>query len=148
QHPSVGPVFNKEFWGGYLIEELAPRQKVFIDGRADLYEAAGVLTDYLSIMRLAPNTPFLLRKYQVRSCLIEPDSPLATLLAQSPDWRRAYSDGISVIFVRKTEAAAGVLLPAEHRVFITFGVDLKPTGGLPRLLLVTLPGVLCLHQLS
>ncbi len=111
QHPSVGPVFNKEFWGGYLIKELGPRQKVFIDGRADLYEAAGVLSDYLSIMRLAPNTPFLLRKYQVNSCLIERGSPLATLLAQSPDWRRAYSDGISVIFVRKAEAAA----PTERK---------------------------------
>ena len=107
QHPSVGPVFDKEFWGGYLIEKLEPQQKVFIDGRADLYEAAGVLSDYLRIVSLAPNTPFLLRKYHVRSCLIRPGSPLATLLGQLPDWHRVYSDGISVIFVHSTKGRAG-----------------------------------------
>lgn len=104
QHPSVGPVFDKEFWGGYLIKELGTQQKVFIDGRAGLYEAAGVLSDYLSIVRLAPNTKFLLRKYHVRSCLIEPRSPLATLLGHSPGWQRVYSGANSVIFVRRTKS--------------------------------------------
>ena len=103
QHPSATPVFNKEFWGGYLINELAPQQKVFIDGRADLYEAAGVLSDYISIMRLSPDTPLLFRKYHVKSCLIRPDSPLAVLLARLPDWRRVYCDSISVIFVREAK---------------------------------------------
>lgn len=103
EHPSVGPVFDKEFWGGYLIEKLEPQQKVFIDGRADLYEAAGVLTDYLRIIGLAQNTPFLLRKYHVKSCLIRPDSPLATLLARMPAWQPVYSDGISVIFVHNAK---------------------------------------------
>ncbi len=103
EHPSVGPVFNDEFWGGYLIEELEPEQKVFIDGRADLYESAGVLSDYIRIMSLAPDTSFLLRKYHVRSCLIEPHSPLATLLAQLPGWRRVYSDRISVIYARRSK---------------------------------------------
>ncbi len=104
EHPSMGPVFNDEFWGGYLIEELAPQQKVFIDGRADLYESAGVLSDYIRITSLAPDTAFLLRKYHVRSCLIEPHSPLATLLAQLPGWRRVYSDRISVIYTRRSKA--------------------------------------------
>ena len=115
QHPSAGPVFNKEFWGGYLINELGPGEKVFIDGRADLYESAGVLSDYLSIMRLSPDTPFLFRKYHVRSCLIRPDSPLAVLLAQLPDWRRVYSDGISVIFVREAKTVDGKQGPRAGR---------------------------------
>jgi hypothetical protein len=105
-HPSLGPMFNDEFWGGYLIKELAPQQKVFIDGRADLYESAGVLSDYLSIMGIASNSRLLLRKYHIRSCLIEPNSPLATLLNQLPGWQRIYSDGLSVIFARKTETAS------------------------------------------
>lgn len=106
QHPSVEPVFDKEFWGGYLIKELGPKQKVFIDGRGGLYEPAGVLSDYLSIMSLAPNTMFLLRKYHVRSCLIERSSPLATLLSHSPGWHKVYSGQNSVIFMHTTKTSA------------------------------------------
>ena len=47
--------------------------KVFIDGRADIYERTGVLTDYLSIARLALPAPFLLNAYNVQSCLLERD---------------------------------------------------------------------------
>jgi len=104
EHPSAGPMFDKEFWGGYLIREMGPRQKVFIDGRANLYEEAGVLTDYLNIISLAPDTPFLLRKYHIKSCLIEPHSPLAVFLGHSPGWARVYADPLSIIFVRRKEA--------------------------------------------
>ena len=103
EHPPAGPMFDKEFWGGYLIRELGPRQKVFIDGRADLYEDAGVLADYLNILDLAPKTPFLLRKYHIESCLLEPHTPLAVFLGHSPGWTRVYSDALSVIFVRRKE---------------------------------------------
>lgn len=106
QHPALEPMYNEEFWGGYLIKRLWPQQRVFIDGRADLYEPAGVLSDYISIMSVPPDTPFLLRKYHVRSCLIKTDSPLATLLTQLPGWKRVYSDSISVIFVRRTRTEA------------------------------------------
>lgn len=101
RHPTLGPTFDKEFWGGYLIRELGPRQRVFIDGRGDLYEPAGVLADYLNIMSVVPDTPFLLRKYRINACLIEPQSPLAIFLARSPAWTRAYTGPLSVVFVRR-----------------------------------------------
>lgn len=102
-HPSVRPVFNKEFWGSYLARELGPERKIFIDGRPDPYEASGVLSDYLQIMNVAPSTPFLLRKYGVNACLIEPQSPLAVFLARLPGWKLAYTGHLSVIFVRRRE---------------------------------------------
>lgn len=105
-HPSVGRTFNEEFWGGYLIERLGPGKKVFIDGRAGLYEAAGVLTDYFDIARPSDNTLFLLRKYRVRSCLIKPGSPLAVYLAHTPGWSQVYSDGHSVLFVDQKQVAS------------------------------------------
>ncbi len=101
QHPSVGKTYNEEFWGGYLISSLGPEKKVFIDGRADLYEAAGVLTDYLDIAAPSDNALLLLRKYHVRSCLIKPGSPLAVYLAHSPGWHQAYSDALSVLYVQQ-----------------------------------------------
>jgi len=106
QHPSVGRTFNEEFWGGYLISKLEPEKKVFIDGRADLYEAAGVLTDYLDIAAPSDNTLFLLRKYHVSSCLIKPGSPLAVYLAHSPGWNQVYSDELSVLFVNQKQVAS------------------------------------------
>jgi hypothetical protein len=100
RHPAPGPMLNEYGWGGYLIWVSGGKQRVFIDGRTDIYEAAGVFPDYLAIMELDRRAPFLLRKYDVRSCLILHDAPLTTLLAASKDWREVYRDELSVIFVR------------------------------------------------
>jgi len=101
-HPGLGPTFNYFFWGGYLILNRAPAHQVFIDGRLDIYEYSGVLADYMSIISVSPDTEFLLRKYHVRSCLIPPDSSLATLLRASPGWEKVFRDRLSEIFVRKS----------------------------------------------
>jgi len=113
QHPAPRPMYNTYGDGGYLIWQLDGQNKVFIDGRADIYERTGVLADYLSISRLAPTAPFLLNAYNIQSCLIGRDDALATLLAASPEWRKAYSDNRSVLFVRRDQSARA--LPAgEH----------------------------------
>jgi hypothetical protein len=98
QHPAPGPMFNAYTFGDYLVWA---GQKVFIDGRGDLYEHGGVLSDYIQIVRLKPAALGILRNYGVQSCLIERDAPLATLLKVSPEWRQAYSDNTSVLFVRQ-----------------------------------------------
>lgn len=106
-HPVRGPMLNEYGWGGYMIWALSPKHKVFIDGRADIYEYAGVLTDYLSIVRLEPRTLALLRAYRIESCLIPRKAPLGTLLAALPDWEQVYADDVSVLFVRKQTPEAG-----------------------------------------
>jgi hypothetical protein len=100
QHPPPQPMYNTYGYGGYLVYTLNGRNKVFIDGRADVYERTGVLADYLSIARVAPTTLPLLQAYNVRSCLIERDEPLATLLAASSAWQKVYADELSVLFIR------------------------------------------------
>lgn len=99
KHPSVTRMFNNANWGSYLIFALGPSRKVFIDGRYGIYQYIGVLSDYLSITHIAPDTLFLLRKYRVRSCLIRRGSPLATLLASSPNWKQIYHDHLSVLLI-------------------------------------------------
>jgi hypothetical protein len=107
QHPVAGPTFNTYGWGGYLIWKL-PESKVFIDGRADLYEYAGVFKDYLAIMNLERDPRFLLSKYGVRACLIRNTEPLAVYLEAEPGWQRIYQDKIASVFVRvKPGAQAG-----------------------------------------
>jgi hypothetical protein len=99
EYPVAQPMLNEYGWGGYLIWSSGGQRKVFIDGRADIYESAGILTDYLKIMRLDPNAMALLGKYNIQSCMIQPDSPLATLLSALPGWRRVYVDRMSAIYV-------------------------------------------------
>ena len=99
EHPVPGPLFNEYFWGGYIIHTLGARQRVFIDGRADVYEHGGVHSDYLRIIDLDQQALWLLRKYGIRACLIRRGTPLATLIGALPDWKQVYADDVSVIFV-------------------------------------------------
>ena len=103
QHPPPLPMFNTYTYGGYLIYALDGRNKVFIDGRTDIYDQVGVLADYGSISRVEPIALQLLDAYSVQSCLIERNEALGTLLAASPHWQKVYADGQSVVFVRKSQ---------------------------------------------
>lgn len=94
-----GPIYNRYGWGGYLIFRLYPEYRVYVDGRADVYG-----DDFLFEMvntydgRRGWREP--LDRYGVRTVLISPDVPLASLLRIDKDWRKVYEDGQAVIFTR------------------------------------------------
>jgi hypothetical protein len=100
QHPVKGPMFNNYAYGGYLVGNL-PGQKVFIDGRGDLYEDAGVFGEYLELAQLKPAAFEVLRAHNIQSCLLDSKEPLAIALAVYPDWEKRYTDGVSALFVRR-----------------------------------------------
>ena len=100
-HEIPRPLFNSYNFGGYLVYA---NEKVFVDGRADPYERGGALADYFYITRVKPGALQVLHGYGVASCLLDRDEPLATLLASQPEWRRVYSDKLSVLFVRREVA--------------------------------------------
>ncbi len=108
QHPAPRPMFNSYGLGGYLIWQMSDVNKVFIDGRADIYERTGVLTDYINIARLALPAPYLLNAYNVQSCLLERKDILVTLLNASTEWQKVYGDPITVLYVRRARAAESV----------------------------------------
>lgn len=101
-HSAPRRMFNEYFFGGYLVWKMAPGHKVFIDGRGDVYEQAGVFSAYMKVTNLQPDTMAVLQSYRVDSCLVYQRSALATLLAASPRWKEIYRDNLSVIFVRDT----------------------------------------------
>jgi hypothetical protein len=105
-HPTPKPMFNSYGYGGYLVYQLSDVNKVFIDGRGDLYERRGVLADYLTISRLGVAAPVLLDAYGIQSCLIAHDDGLRTFLDASPGWQRVHTDPVSVLFVRRPRPAA------------------------------------------
>ncbi len=103
EHGIPEPLYNDYGWGGYLIWKFGNLHgsslPVFIDGRADIYDYAGVLRDDLDIADLKPDTPFLFDKYQLRTVFTNSDSALATYLRASPEWSIAYQDKLSTIFL-------------------------------------------------
>ena len=129
QNPVGGRLLNEYGWGGYLIWSLGPNHKVFIDGRADIYDYGGVLSDYMSMTLLKPKTLSLLRKYGVQACLLQRDAPLGTLLAASPGWERVYADEVSALFVRKEsqqEMWAGAAIAVPYAPFRPSGLPISP----------------------
>ncbi len=113
QHPLPGPMYNTYGYGGYLIWSL-PEHRVFVDGRADVYERGGAFADYLQVANLRPAAFTVLRSYGIQSCLLERSEALATVLSASPEWRQVYSDELSVLFVlrKASEIPSLELLPA------------------------------------
>jgi hypothetical protein len=92
------PMFDSYDFGGYLVWA---DQKVFVDGRSELYEWGGVLSDYMYIAMLKPGALNVLRMYGIQSCLLDRDQPLATVLKALPDWKTVYEDNRSVILVHQ-----------------------------------------------
>jgi hypothetical protein len=117
EHSVPGPLFNTYGYGGYMVEAGF---KTFIDGRGDLFEATGVLADYVYIKQLKPGALQVLRGYGIRSVLMGRGEPLLTVLAASPDWRRVYADDVSELYVKQDGAdapkqAVGESLPVAMR---------------------------------
>ncbi len=101
QHSVPGPMYNDYGFGGYLLWALGPEHKVFIDGRGDFYEQAGVFQDYISVQDIHPDALAILRSYHVNSCIIQRKSALATLLRARSDWKEIYKDPLGSIFIRE-----------------------------------------------
>jgi hypothetical protein len=62
-----GPMLNDYLSGGYLIW-AAPEYPVFIDGRSDVYEWSGVLSQFGDWATLKSDPNELLRRYKVNFC--------------------------------------------------------------------------------
>jgi hypothetical protein len=118
QHPVPGPMYNTYRFGGYLVFSRWPEQKVFIDGRGDLYEVNGVFSDYLAIANLKPPAFSVLKVYGIQTCVLERKEPLATVLTHHPDWKQVYADDVSVLFVRKTFLATGSNVSSGDRTLL------------------------------
>jgi hypothetical protein len=94
------PVFNEYGWGGYMIWNLYPDYRVYIDGRADVYGDA-YLEEFLKTHDGRAGWRVPLEREGVRTVVVKPDAPLASLLRQDAEWRNVFEDEQAVIFVRE-----------------------------------------------
>jgi hypothetical protein len=97
------PLYNNYGWGGYLIRRLYPNYRVYIDGRADVYGDSFTL-EAVRTFDGKPDWRKPLERLGIRTVIITPDSPLASLLREDDTWTRAYEDRQAVIFTRSLSA--------------------------------------------
>lgn len=94
-----GPMLNEYVFGDFLIWAL-PEEKVFIDGRGDVFDWTGVLQEYGRWVLLQEDPAILPDKYKIRFCLISKDAPMTHVLPHLPGWRKVYSDDVAAVFAR------------------------------------------------
>jgi hypothetical protein len=101
QHPVHAPMFNEYGFGGFLVGQL-PELPVFIDGRGDLYERAGIFGEYIEVADLKPAAFRILDQHHIQACLLHRKDALSTALGAMPGWELRYSDALTAIYVRRT----------------------------------------------
>ena len=99
EHDIREPIFCPDQWGGYLIYRLYPQTKVLVDDRHDLY-GDQFFKDYLRVIFVQPGWNKVLDEKHVNWILVQKDSSLGTILAQTADWKLFHEDGTAVLFRR------------------------------------------------
>lgn len=117
-----GRMFNDYAQGGYLIHRLYPAQRVFIDGRADMYGDPFV-NEYIAITHARANWKEKFDAHGIDYVLLPRDAPLRQLMLTHPDFRLVYDDGRDSILVREAAQFAhlATVSPGHHAV--------APRGG-------------------
>jgi len=102
-HHLPGPIYNRYGWGGYLIYQLYPDYRVYIDGRADVYGDA-FFTEAVHTYDGLLNWRDSLNKYNIQTVIIEPDVALTLFLRNDDqEWSKVYEDDQAVIFCRSRQ---------------------------------------------
>lgn len=98
QHGHQGPVLSTDFWGGYLIYRLDPKEKVVLDDRHDLYGEA-FFKSYLKMYRGESGWQQFLKEHPSGCALFTRDAAITNLLLENPNWKPVYEDDVAVILV-------------------------------------------------
>ncbi len=101
-----GRVFNAYYFGGYLIYKGFPKDGVFVDGRADMYNE--FLKNYFDVVDLKPEWKKILVRFDIEWMLLAANSPLSVLLLETDQWSLVYADKVANIFVRRGSVNAGL----------------------------------------
>lgn len=95
----TGRMFNEYGEGGYLIYRLYPAQRVFVDGRADLYGNA-FLKEYFQIVNGGPAWKEKLEARGVDYAVLPKQVPLRQLLLSDGGYKLVYDDERHSVVVR------------------------------------------------
>lgn len=122
----TGPMFDFE-GGGYLIWRLWPEQKVFLDGRNEVYVGRPV-NDYLSIVEQRPGWRSLVdQKYKINYFVMWYRTPvdlyannITVSLMREEGFKLVYWDDTSIILVRDVPENAALVQKYGYSVINPF----------------------------
>ena len=107
-----GRIFNTYGYGGYLIYRLYPEQKVFIDGRADMY-GDDFLKIYKEIAEGLPDWEKEFDQYDIDYIICWKKAPIRQLLLTRGDFKLVYDDMYNSVLVKNTERYAYLIAEFE-----------------------------------
>ncbi|HLJ18298.1 MAG TPA: hypothetical protein VKV15_27655, partial [Bryobacteraceae bacterium] len=97
-------IFTDDEWGDYLIFNLYPGHKVFVDGRSDFY-GQDFEQKYLDLMEAKYDWEQYLNRYQVDTIVLSTKTALASVIKESRNWRLIYDDSIAIVFTAVRDRA-------------------------------------------
>lgn len=128
-NPLPSNMYNTYGPGGYLLYQLGPQTKVFMDGRNDVYTPKvwqdhwdiqnGVISLDEAVSRYGLNTFFI----YCRENTANPQN-LANRLTAHHDWRLVYFDDSYAIYVRQSPQTTDYLKGREFRYVSPFALEL------------------------
>jgi hypothetical protein len=92
-----GPIFNSYNWGAYILWELYPDYRTFVDGRTDLFDDE-ILKSYLATWRGEPEWREVFDRWNIHLVFVEPNAPLRDQLELN-GWKSIYVDDQAIILV-------------------------------------------------
>ncbi|MBN1297351.1 tetratricopeptide repeat protein, partial [bacterium] len=137
-HEIQGNMFNTFAFGGFLLWELFPDPRVFIDGRLFVY-MNGVLHDYREVIAGRMDLDQLNRKYGVTWFVlaypeagVTVDESLYGALKSRKDWVPVYWDDNAMLFVRDDGKNSAVIAEDGFRIIHPLHRTMTEIDGLIR----------------
>lgn len=97
-------IFADDEWGDYLVFQLYPGHKVFVDGRDDFY-GRDFEEKYLDVMKVKYDWEQYLNQYKIDTIVLSTRSALASTVKLSGHWRTIYDDTVAIVFRAVPETA-------------------------------------------
>ena len=132
--PDLGPLYNDERFGGYLLWRLFPQRQIFIDGRNELHPE--LLRELVTSWSVAPRWRALLDRWAIDGAVLSYDArgvkvmeggagpaearqiaerSRSSLLFPSAEFALVRWDDAAMLFVRRSSERAGAIASAEYR---------------------------------
>jgi hypothetical protein len=108
QHQQCGNILSTFEWGEYLIWNMAPGSRVFIDGRYDTVFPLEIIYKFALFNFNLPRGDAILKEFPNDFVLIKPDSGSRELMNTRADWKLIYQDAASRLYARRNSAAARI----------------------------------------
>jgi len=121
--PRDARIFNLLSYGGFLIHELGPERKVFIDGRLDVF-APGLLTGYARMLEDGTGWREAVDRWNLSIAVVnhvphpERDRGVRALLRDDPAWTCVLDGDHALLYARR--------IPENEPLLNAYGVGFDP----------------------